>query len=248
MRLVRVQRRLGLRAGTALLFPFVAFLLLAPNALAKDLDAQRGEAQANAAEARSDLASLEPRLAAAKEELRPIAAASAKADDRAAQALKKARSIETDLIEQRKGAAKEIDAAQARYHDEVADDDRDVQDAIGFGLGLLVLAGIVLAWSLFRGIAPVQWLTERGLMQALGICLGAGLVVVLIGGALLGSSGVARVAGGFLITVGLGLPVALLLARHSLRVERGSETPLVARERLPGCGLDPIPALTPQAA
>src|SRR5215207_4440311 len=103
MRLVRVQRRLGLRAGTALLFPFVAFLLLAPNALAKDLDAQRGEAQANAAEARSDLASLEPRLAAAKEELRPIAAASAKADDRAAQALKKARSIETDLIEQRKG-------------------------------------------------------------------------------------------------------------------------------------------------
>jgi hypothetical protein len=225
----------GIRVRTRLVLPLAVLVLLVlpAGALAQDLEAQLAAAEANAAEARADIASLEPRLAAAGEDLRPIAAAAARANERAARALDRAESIEDDLVAEREQAGDRIEAAQAAYQDDLGQHDQDVQGSLGAALGFFVLALIALAWSRFRSLPPVQWVAGLTVWPAIGVCVGGGLALVLVGGAMIGVDGPVRVLGGFLILLGLGLGVALLMARHSLHVERGVGGPLLSRERLP---------------
>jgi hypothetical protein len=58
-------------------------------------------------------------------------------------------------------------------------------------------------------------------------------LTVIVGGALGSANGAVGALGSFIFCLGLILPTAFLLARHSAEVQRGRAKPLLRRERLP---------------
>ena len=124
-------------------------------------------------------------------------------------------------------ASSRIAEVEADYGQEVEDHDDEVSSGIAFGLAALVLAAIALGWGWFRASSPIAWLSGRRRVQAVGLCLFGGLVLIIVGAAIGGA------AGGFILLLGFLLPATLLLARHSAEVQRGRSKPLMKRERMP---------------
>ncbi|HET7589552.1 MAG TPA: hypothetical protein VFK14_05140 [Solirubrobacterales bacterium] len=76
-------------------------------------------------------------------------------------------------------------------------------------------------------------LTEIDLGRAVGLCVGSGLLLVIVGLILGSSNGAVGALGSFMACLGLILPTSFLLARHSAEVQKGRAKPLLGRDRLP---------------
>jgi hypothetical protein len=202
-------------------------------AMAADLSAGLADAEQRASAASESIAQREQQLEAAEARYETSA-------DKAAplvRSLNRERAnvsrLREDLVAEQDEAVARIAQLEDERAQEADDHDKDVRSGIGFGLAALVAAAIALAWGWFRATPPVAALTGIELGQAIGICVGGGLLLVIVGAVLGGSDGAIGALGSFLFTLGFILPTAFLLARHSAEVEQGNAKPLLGRERLP---------------
>lgn len=191
------------------------------------------DAEARAAEAETEIEELEAQLG-------PVESAYAVSVHRAAPARRAARSsrarvrdLKNDEAAGRQSAAAEISRIEARHAQEVDDHDEQVKGGVGLALAALVAAAIALGWSWFRASAAVALLTRLPRGQAAGLCIGVGMVLLIVGAAMAGSGKAVGAIGTWIALLGLLLPVAFLLARHSAQVQRGRSEPLLKRERVP---------------
>lgn len=143
------------------------------------------------------------------------------------------RRLYSDLADREEAAGSRISELEQQRQEEIDEHDEEVRDGVGIGLAALVAGLIALAWGWFRATALVAALTRAERGQAIGVCVGGGLLMVVIGAVLGSSRGVVGALGSFLFWLGLILPTALLLARHSAEVQRGRSRPLLRRDRLP---------------
>lgn len=218
-----------LRAGPFLLVALA--LMSAPVGAdpASDLDNAESrvvsiEAEVATAEERLDAARAE--YAAASRRARPLAAAVRSTRERA-------RQLRHDLRVQQDEARARAAEIEEAHSEEEEEHDEEVAAGIGLGIAALVGAAIAIGWGRFRASRPVAGLAGLELSQALGVCLGGGFLLLVVGAVLGGVEGFLGALGVLLLGLGLLLPVALLLARHSLEVERGNAKPHLRRERLP---------------
>lgn len=200
-----------------------------------------------AADLTTGLANAEQRVAAAEEELsqrqRQLRVAEARYRAAAAEAAPLVRSLNetranaeqlgSTLTSRQDQAHTRIAQLEQERQKEAADHDEEVRTGVGFGLAALIAGLIAIAWGWFRATAPVAALVDVELGQAIGVCVGGGLLVVIVGAVLGSSDGVVGALGSFLFCLGIILPTAFLLARHSAEVQRGRSKPLLRRERLP---------------
>ena len=207
-----------------------------------------GSSSAAAADLSSGLADAEQQVAGAEEGIgqreQQVQAAEARyraAADEAApltRALAEKRARGQHLRESLTTQEGEADARIAQLEDqrrqEGEDHDKEVRNGIGFGLAALVAGLIAIAWGWFRATPPVAALTGIELGQAIGVCVGGGLLLLIVGAVVGSSDGALGAIGSFLFCLGLILPTAFLLARHSVEVQRGRAKPILRRERLPG--------------
>lgn len=211
------------------------FLLLAlsHSASAQDPGAGLADAEARVAAAETDLAQLEPgarlaeaKLEAAKKQAAPAQAAAERAAGQVAATEASLRRDHLRAVAAMREVEKERDAA-AKDHDE------KVASGVGLAIAALVLALIALAWSWFRASAAVAYLARIQIGQAIGLCVGGGFLAVLIGAAMGSAGGLAEAIGVGIVGLGLTLPVAFLLGRHSAEVQRGRAKSALGRERVP---------------
>jgi hypothetical protein len=208
-------------------------LCLAPADGAQDVSSAIAEAEGHAAAAAAEVEELTGELAPAKADL---AAARRRAAPLIAELHATTRRIATLKAQahtSRTAAAAHIRRIEESNSKAAEKHEEKVTSGIGIGLGLLLVAVVVLAWGWFRASAAVAALTRLPLAQAIGICVGGGLLALFVGAALGSGAGVLAALGSMLATLGLTLPAAFLLARHSAEVQRGRSRALLRRERLP---------------
>jgi hypothetical protein len=223
----------GKATGIVLLLAAVGLLLSCCNALAQDLGASLADSEQRVATAEAGLSAKQQRLEEAEARFR-VASRRAAAPVRDLHASRsEVQSMRRKLIVAEKSANARILSLERQRRQEVNDHDEEVRTGVGFGLAALVAALIALGWGWFRASGPVAALTRIELGQAIGICVGGGLLVVIVGAVLGSSSGALGALGSFIFCLGLILPTTLLLARHSAEVQRGQSRPLLRRERLP---------------
>jgi hypothetical protein len=214
----------------------VAVLLLtfgAATSTGRDLAGDLANAEANVARYEAELPEQRQQVSAAEARYRAAARHAVPAQRTLRQARAAARSVRRELaVEERKAKAQIVKARHQRQ-EEVDDHDEQVRSGIGFGLAALVAALIAVAWGFFRASDPVAALARIDLARAVGLCVGVGLVVLIVGAALSSADGAIAALGYFIFCLGLILPTAFLLARHSAEVQRGRAKPLLRRERLP---------------
>jgi hypothetical protein len=223
-----------LKAAAGLLLALLAMLTGGvQSSAAEDLGARLARAEANVANLESELPAKRQQASAAEARYRAAARHAAPA----AQALRRSRTetrrVRRELATKERKAKARIAAAKSQHRQEVDNHDEQVHNGVGFGLAALVAGLIALGWGFFRASAPVASLTELELSHAVGLCVGGGLLMVIVGVALGSSNGAAGALGSFIACLGLILPTAFLLARHSAEVQRGRSKPLLRRERLP---------------
>jgi type VI protein secretion system component VasF len=214
----------------------VAIFLLATlggSAGAADPSTGLNEAEARAASAAAEIASTQAELDAARTRL---ATASDRANPvvetvRTAQA--KARDLRETLLDRQQQANARIAELEAIHEQEADDHEREVVYGIGFGLAGLLGVGIAIGWGWFRATPLVAALIRTDLVRALGLCLGGGLLLIVVGSVLSGAKGLPGAIGALLLGLGFVLPTALLLGRHSAEVQRGRAKPAWKRDRLP---------------
>lgn len=222
------------RAVLATLLAAIAILSWAAGAsAAQDPRAGLAEAEQRAAALEAQRADQQRQLETA--EARRRAAASAAAPRLRALESKRAEvdRLRSQLVEEEEEAGSRIAQLKEQHRQEVDDHDEEVRTGVGFGLAALLAGFIALAWGWFRATDAVAALTEIQLGQAIGLCVGGGLLLTIVGAVLGSSDGAVGAIGSFLFCLGLILPTALLLARHSAEVQRGRSKPLLRRERLP---------------
>ncbi|HEV2858130.1 MAG TPA: hypothetical protein VGW80_06995 [Solirubrobacterales bacterium] len=218
----------------ALLLAFVTLLAAGPEtSVAQDLSANLSHAEANVANYEAELPAKRHRVSAAQARYRAAARRTSPKLRALRQSRADARETRRELVAQEQQAKARIAAAHDRHQREVDDHDDQVRSGVGFGLAALVAGLIALAWGWFRASDPVAALTKLDLSRAIGVCVGGGLLAVIVGVALGGADGAVGALGSFIACLGLILPTALLLARHSAEVQRGRAKPLLRRERLP---------------
>ncbi len=213
----------------------VAILLatLGGSAGAADPSTGLSEAEARAASAKADIATIQAELSTARVRL---AGASRRANpviEAARTAQARARALKETLLDRQRQADARIAELEATHRQEVDDHDREVIYGIGFGLAALVGAGIALAWGWFRATSLVAALSRTDLGRALGLCLGGGLLLIVVGSVLSEANGLPGAIGALLLGLGFVFPTALLLGRHSAEVQRGRAKPVLKRDRLP---------------
>lgn len=218
-------------------------LALSPNASAQDPEAGLADAEARATAAETDATELESvarlakaKLGAAKEQAAPVRLKAERAADRVA-------ATEASLRHTHLQAAATVRRIEEERSDAAKDHDEEVASGIGFGIATLILALIALAWGWFRASAAVAYLSRIQLGQAIGLCAGGGFVAVIVGAAIGSAGGLAEAVGVTTLSLGLMLPVALLLGRHSAEVQRGRARPVLGRERMPVRATQVIAAL-----
>lgn len=211
-------------------------MLLALTLLAGSVSA---DPAADLSEAESQVASAEAEVAAEQQRLdraRADYASAAKRAEQPAQAARSARSaardIRTELAAEQRAARAEIAKLEATRSEEADEQDEAVATGIGVALAALVAAAIALSWGWFRSSSPVAALAKVQLAQAVAICVGGGFLLLVIGAALAGA-GAAGAIGTALFLLALILPIALLLGRHSIEVERDEAKPQFGRKRMP---------------
>jgi hypothetical protein len=200
---------------------------------AQDLEAGLANAEQKVAQFEGELPALRAMAATAEARYRAAVREAHPSLRALRQREAEARHLRHELTVKEQEAKADIAQLNDHHQQEVDDHDEQVHNGVGFGLAALVGALIALGWGFFRASAPVAALTEVELSQAVGICVGGGLLMVIVGVVLGGSSGVIGVLGSFVACLGLILPAALLLARHSAEVQRGRSKPLLRRNRLP---------------
>lgn len=210
----------------------VVFVLMGGSAMA-DPASDLSAAESRAAGAEAEVATARERLDAARTD---YAAATRRADpykEAARVAREESRDLRNELIGRRQEAQAEVARLEAAKQAEEKEHDDEVTLGIGLGVALFIAAAIALGWSRFRTSALVAALVRMQLGQAVALCLGGGFLVLVAGAALADGDGFSAALGNATATLGLALPVALLLARHSVEVERGRAKPLLRRKRLP---------------
>ena len=135
-------------------------------------EAQQRESSAAAAAA----AAAEEAKKEAEAAYEPVADRAEAADEEVSAAEERLESVKADLVAERRGAAGEIEAAEAAYEDEKSSHDTTTAVGIAIAIAALVAAMIAFGFSRFR-----RWPLSKPLTQVLG----AGLAVVFIGGLLL---------------------------------------------------------------
>lgn len=208
-------------------------LMWVTSAAAEDLSTSLANAEQEVASTESEVSAKQQQLEKADADLGAAAADAAPF----VRALNRNRSevqhLRAELSEQEEVASSRISQLNQQHQQEVEDHDEGVRQGIGFGLAALVAAAIALAWGWFRATEAVAALTRLELGQAIGLCLGGGLLLLIVGAVLGASDGAVGALGSFLFCLGLILPTAVLLARHSAEVQQGHSRPLLRRERLP---------------
>lgn len=210
----------------------VAFAITG-SARGQDARVALSSAESRAADAEAKISEANAQLAPARARYAAITHRAEPAQGAAHLAQLRVDDIQAGLADRRRKAAARIAQIQARHVQEVDDHDERVKASLGFGLAALVIGLITLAWGWFRASAVVAWLTELSLAQAAGLCVFGGLMLLIIGAALFGSTGVAGVLGALFGVLAFALPAVFLLARHSAQIQRAHAKPLLKRERLP---------------
>lgn len=200
---------------------------------ASDPAAELARAEVDVAKYEAELPSEQQRVSAAEARYRSAAQKAADPLRALHQEQAHLHHVRNELSAKERQAKGHISAAQERHQQEVDDHDEQVHNGVGFGHAALVAGLIALGWGFFRASAPVAALTELELTHAVGICVGGGLLMLIVGGVLGSSNGAVGALGSFIACLGLILPTAFLLARHSAEVQRGRSKPLLRRDRLP---------------
>lgn len=222
-----------------------AYLLLALSASASAQDPEAGlvDAEARAAAVETNVSNLEPvarlakaRLEASKEQVAPVRLEAERAADRVVATKASLRHTHLHAVATVRKVEKERSDAAKGHNEEVA-------SGVGFAVAALILALLALAWGWFRASAAVAYLARIQLGQAIALCVGGGFVAVLVGAAIGSAGGLAEAVGVAILSLGLMLPVALLLGRHSAEVQRGRAKPILGRERVPVRATQVIAAL-----
>jgi len=203
------------------------------HASAQDLNIALSEAGSRAESAALEISELEAivpsverRLEKSSQRAAPVKVAAHGADQRV-------KNIKSEQRAARLAALANMTRLENEKGDAAEKHDEKVRTGLGFGLAALITAGIALAWSWFRASALVAWLTRLSLSQAIGFCVGGGLLMAIIGAAMSNASGIVGVLGVALFALGFLLANALVLARHSAEVQRGRSKPVLRHERLP---------------
>ncbi len=215
-----------LLAAGLLLLSFAA----APGARAQDPAAQLSDAESAMASAEAEVASAEAELAPARD---PYVAASRRAvpaERAAGSAQRQARLLKAELARRQRAAANQVAHVEADHESEVDDHDRQVASGIALAIVALAIGAIALGWGWFRESPPVVWLSAQPRTQAIGLCLAGGFVLIVLGAAL---SGAVDALGTAIFMLGFVLPIAVLIARHSVQVEQGKAKPWTKRQRMP---------------
>lgn len=219
--------------ASALLIALIGLLVPAAPAAAQDPAAGLAEAETHVAQYEGELPGLQDQVSVAERNYEVAARRAAPSLRLVRNSKGDLRRLRRELAAQQRTAKGEIARLEDRRRQEADDHDQQVRSGVGFGLAALVAALIALGWGWFRATAPVAALTRIDLAQAIGLCVGGGLLMLIAGAALGGSNGAVGSLGSFLFCLGLILPTAFLLARHSAEVQRGHAKPLLRRERLP---------------
>lgn len=225
------------RAGTAagsLLVALVACLAFAAPATAVDPATGLAEAEAR-------IGALSVELDQHRDEMRAVRASFARArraeagPRAAAERARRTVARTREAVERKQRRAQhQIEELHEQRRRAAEDRDGEVQRGIGVGLAALAVGAIALGWGRFRRTRPVRELAAATTGAAVGICAGGGLSLIVLGAILGSGSGAVGALGGLLFWLGIGLPVALLLGRHSLRVAAEEAQPLLGRAALPG--------------
>lgn len=217
-----------------LLVSFICVLTVSvPPAAAQDLTAGLADAEQKVAQYENEIPELRGQVSAAEARYRAAAQRATPPLHALHRSQAEAQQLRRELAAQEQDAKAHIAQLNEQHQQEVDDHDEEVRSGVGFGLAALVAGLIALTWGWFRATAPVAALTELDRGRALGLCVGGGLLMLIVGAVLGSSDGAVGALGSFLFCLGLILPTALLLARHSIEVQRGQSKPLLRRERLP---------------
>lgn len=223
-----------LRGGVVLSAFCVSYLLLLQSgAEAQDLTTSLSEAESRVEVAASELREREAAISPGKERFEASAQRAAPATAAAHAANHRVAEIEGQLRNRHLAAQAKVSRVDAEKRDAADKRDETVRFGLGVALAALIAAGLALAWDWFRASSPVAWLTRMPLGQAVGLCAGGGLLIVIVGAAMSGADGIAGVVGVTLFLLGFVLANAMVLARHSVEVQRGRSKPILHRERLP---------------
>lgn len=230
-----MSRSRGRRRSTvaAILAALLGFAVLADPAFAQDLTSALNEAESQAEVASLKVGELEASVSTAEGRFQASAgrATPVKAEARAAD--RHVAELEGQLRTRRHAAAAKVSRIEQEKQDAADKHDEAVRVGLGLGLAALIAAAIALTWNWFRASALVAWLTRLSLGQAIGLCAGGGLLMVIVGAAMSGTDGIVGVIGVALIGLGFVLANALVLARHSAEIQRGRSKPILRQERLP---------------
>lgn len=219
--------------GIALALLCVLALVSGASALAQDLPASITAAEARAQVAAGEVGELKDALAPVTSRLEQTSRRAAPIRSEVRRAKHRVATLERRERTRQAAAAARAARIGKSNRKSVEKHEEKVTSGIGLGLALLAVAAIVLGWGWFRASAAVAASTRLTLGQAVGLCVGSGLLAVIVGAALRGAHGVAAAIGTALLFLGLILPVAFLLARHSAQIQRGRSRPLLRRERFP---------------
>lgn len=227
----RRRRRLGVVA-LALVVALTASGLVSP-ALGQDLSSALSSAEANAVQAEAQVAEAQARIPLVQQRYAAASARARPARRSARVARGELRARKASIAVRRRAAEGRIARIEDNHRSEAEEHDDAVKGGTGLALATLVAAGLALGWGWFRASAGVAWLVAQQRSQAIGLCAGGGLVVLIVGAALSGTAGVLGAAGVFVAVLGPSLAFASLAARHSAQVQAAKERPLLGRERLP---------------
>jgi hypothetical protein len=188
-----------------------AFLLLTcGSAMARDLGTSLVNSEQRVTTAEADLAAKERRLEEAEARYRAASKRAAAPVRELNTGRSEVQSMRRNLAAEEKRADTRIAALEQQRRQEVDDHDEEVRTGVGFGLAALVAGLIALGWGWFRATGVVAALTRIELGQAIGLCVGGGLLVLIVGAVLGSSTGALGAVGSFIFCLGLILPAALL--------------------------------------
>jgi hypothetical protein len=202
-------------------------------ASAQDPEAGLVEAQERAAAVAAEIPDLETALKPAQSRYDAASRDAAPVRSRMRSASSRVTAIEDSLRSRRQRATAAVHSVEDERTEAREAHDKTVRVGIGLGIAALVLAAIALAWGWFRASAAVAYLVRMELGQAIGLCVGGGLLAVIVGGAISSTSGVVGAIGYAVLALGFGLPIAFVLARHSAEVQRGRASAHLRRARFP---------------
>lgn len=202
-------------------------------ASAQDPEAGLVEAQERGTAVAAQIPDLEAALKSAQSRFKAAAGDAAPARSQLRSASSRVAAIEDSLRGRQQRAVATVHRVEDERTEAREAHDKTVRFGIGLGIAALVLAAIALAWGWFRASAAVAYLVRMELGQAIGLCVGGGLLAVIAGAAISSTGGVLGAVGYAVCALGFGLPIAFVLAHHSAEVQRGRASAYLRRARFP---------------